>query len=451
MEENYIDKKLKGILESPPDFQPDPLAVQDMQRKLNELPRPEKRRSFLPFLWPLLFLPLFAGAWISYKKYEQLENAYHELNKQITNNQTHTRDSIFIKETIYKFDTIYNVVYKVKYITEEETTKNAREHFYTQSPYPSLLFSSNGLGLSRGLTVQNTGWSLGDNRNSLFAPLPNSSPFYNNSYLTKNNNSTSSNLTNKDEGLANKSSFSFSDPLLLESVPFSFSPSKRKTGILANLDDLIEPVPQERVSRKYYFIPSSFNVGIRTSPSILPTHGLGGSGYSLGLFGAIRFPRNQRLEVGVEYLSMNFELKDADAQNSDFPTVPPNAPTDVLHELKGSFSYLQIPITLRQSFRRNKKFQPMVSAGLVALRPFKYDFKYEYIDGTGEYKLPLVVKNGVFSVDNFRVGIGGEYELRRKLTAGFEVHYQHGVSQGEGAYFPLRYWGLNIGLDYGIW
>ena len=59
--------------------------------------------------------------------------------------------------------------------------------------------------------------------------------------------------------------------------------------------------------------------------------------------------------MAAESLIMDFEAKDPN-QFSTFPILDPKDPTDILHELKGNFSYLQIPVMIRQRMFPNRKF-----------------------------------------------------------------------------------------------
>ncbi|MFK7807944.1 MAG: outer membrane beta-barrel protein [Saprospiraceae bacterium] len=443
MDENYIDKKLKDILESPPEFSPDEAAVADMRRRLGATP-PKKRTAIFPFLWPLLFLPLFIGAWFFYKKYEKLEKAFTVLNSKFIDqqNSTHTRDSIFTQQTIYKIDTVYEIRYQVKYLTEAGEERSNRNP--SQSSYSSYFYYSNRFENSRN-SPKNIYWSLGDYRNSLFAQSPGSSYFNRGRNPFQNNNSPFfKNDISLDKAAANNTF----DLLLLDRLSPFLKVANNDSTIIARLEDEIEPaLAKRRIPTKYFFMPSGYTLGVKYSPVVLPITDYGATASAFGIYGGIKFPRNQELTVGVEYLQLNFEIEDA-AQISEFPVVAPTDPTDVLHEAKGNFSYLQIPVILSQRFRNGKDFQPRVSAGIVAYRPIAYDFVFEYIDGTGEYKTSTSLKEGSFSADNLRFGVGGEYRFWRKLSANFELQYQHGFSQETTAYFPLRFWGINVGLDY---
>ena len=74
MDNNYMDKKLKTILESPPDFIPDEAALNDMQQRLRAVNKPKQKRNILPFLGWIFLIPLLLSLGFIYKKYADLKS-----------------------------------------------------------------------------------------------------------------------------------------------------------------------------------------------------------------------------------------------------------------------------------------------------------------------------------------------------------------------------------------
>ena len=215
-------------------------------------------------------------------------------------------------------------------------------------------------------------------------------------------------------------------------------------------DKLNDAKPSFKKPKKnliYYFQPVGASVGITASTLFanLP-HGLEW-GSSLGVVGELHFMKNVHLQLGVERMSIGFKLED-DGIVGSYPFANPDDPSDVLHEIKGNLSYLQIPIELKKMFRAGKKIQPYFHFGLSAVRPLKQNFDYEYKSFPGEYKTQLNLKDGAFSIGHLRGGIGGAFSFGKKYIAGMGVYYQHGLEIGEGEYFKLRYWGLQANLKY---
>ena len=432
MEDNYFDKKIKGILESSPEFQPDQSALTDMQARLRTIPRPKKKRRGLFFLIPLLLLPVLLGAGFFYKKYDDLKNQVTELNFKISEiNQTLRRDTIIEKQIIHHYDTIHTTVYREKYIKEKQPNKN---NFY-QIGFQPPLYTSNQLNTSPFYTPNILGWSIGNSKNSLFTKNPGSSIFDDDSSI-KNGKSSSGNRLSATDRL--ESLF----PIFVKIA------DRMEPDWILNMKDQLPEYKKQKPKPQHYFIPKGFTFGINYSPYVFPFNVFGSQGNAFGVTGAIEFPGGRSLEIGGTLLNTNFKIKEDPDLYALLPIVDPTDPADFLHEIKGNFRYLEIPVILRQQFRENHDLKPFVSAGFVAYKPFSQEFIYEYLNGFGEYKLNETFKNGTLSVDNLRFGLGAEYALGKHVSAASELQYQHSFSLNANEYFKLRYFALNIGLRY---
>jgi hypothetical protein len=108
MDEQQFDKRLKEILETPPEFELAPSAMKDMQKRLQASKR--KRRG--AWVWwlvaALLLLPLLGGMGYLFAQYQKLQQEVDFLSQQ-SNIQ---RDTVLEKQIIYHFDTIYRTVYR---------------------------------------------------------------------------------------------------------------------------------------------------------------------------------------------------------------------------------------------------------------------------------------------------------------------------------------------------
>ncbi len=433
MDDNYFDKKLKDILESGPDIHPDESAMMDMRQQLRSIEKPKRKRRFLPILLSLLLLPILFGGGYLFQKIKTLNEKVILLSEEIS--KTHYIDTIIQKEIIYQIDTVFNTVYYEKIIREESSDRPRNE-------YNSSLVYRSGIGQPGRYTpfVFNTrvndDWSIGKRRIPLFAQNPSFSLFNENSYYDKED------LSLKKP----KDIFEALDPISTRFFDIAYE-------VEFDMDktvDLSDPsYKKKKTKTAYYFVPIDFSVGLNYNPSVLTFNDFGAQGKTYGANGEIHFAGDRSLTIGAEYLRTSFEIKeDSPELIALFPIVNPTDPMDVLHEVKGTFHYLQIPITLKQKFRTDKKLQTNISAGFVAYQPLKYDLKYEYINSSGEYKLPLTLKNGEFSVDNLRLGIGADYSLSDKISANADLLYQHGFSLNANEYYKLRYWAFNLGLKY---
>ena len=208
----------------------------------------------------------------------------------------------------------------------------------------------------------------------------------------------------------------------------------------------IELATDRRVSPFQKFIPNGLRGAVQLAPLIVPMHDYGGSAFAFGANMEVEFPNYTSMQVGLEMLSMDFEIKN-EAQFNDFPLLDADDPNAILHELKPTFTYLQIPIQLRQKFFYQKSVQATLGLGIIASKPLRQRFVYEFIGDGREFKLQQDLRNGNFSINNLRFLMGAEYELGR-LNIAAELMYQHAFSQNEAEYFALKYWGINMNTSY---
>ncbi|MCB0632505.1 MAG: hypothetical protein KDD15_22355, partial [Lewinella sp.] len=353
MDDNYLDKKLKGILESAPEFRPDPAAMLDMQKRLRDLRNGRDGRRWLPYLGALLMLLLLTGMGFFYRKYDQLNKQFLELDRQLT--QSHRVDTIIEKQIIYHIDTIYQIIRSEPPVSGNYTSYlPGLTGLNTSIILRPATATGNSIGLS---TYKDFGWSLRNAPNSLLALGPGSS-FY---------NTTATALTSKDQQEIEDNPvlpmlLEPIDPLDLPFVNFSqaFHPSLHDQ---LNYDFL--KVRKNKINPIYYFLPVGFRAGIQASPIGVTTFSKESLPYSFGLRTAIVLPQNRELELGGDIWAMQFESKDPDQFGSSFP-VEPNDPNDELHEIKGNLSYLQLRAGIRQRLMADRRFQPFFSVGVVA-------------------------------------------------------------------------------------
>ena len=433
MDDNYLDKKLKDILQSGSQFEPDAAAMHDMQKRLRVVQPAKKNRYGLPILLSILLLFLLSSLGLTYKKQMILSQQVQDLNHQMS--QITQQDSIINSHIIYQIDTIYQVVYQQKHVSSPGLSV-AKLPFFTYHPTTPFITSNSGQLLGQTLNTD-TRWSLTKNGLSLL-DIPSGSSFFESATQEKQDLPEAIHYT------------SLLEPLTGPSLKKLAGHNSTNPSLLSKIDYDFLTVRKNKVKPAYYFIPSGFTAELNASPLLFPTHDFGGSAYSFGAKGSVELPQGRALEVGVELLNMDFELKDNPEKFSIFPVANPNDPTDVLHELKGNLRYVQIPVSIRQRFMSNRKFRPSVALGLVAYRPLRQRFVYEYIDATDEYKLENTFTIGSFSVDNIRVALGFEYSLGNRISIEPELQYQSGSSLNANEYFKLRFWAGNIGLKYKI-
>ncbi|MFK7937448.1 MAG: outer membrane beta-barrel protein [Saprospiraceae bacterium] len=444
MEDNYFDDKLKKILQSPPDFEVDEGAIANMHRKLDAENMGRPHRGLMSYIWwllPLVLLPFLGGGIFLFNKYQNLQEQFEQLTQQV---QTVRLDTVTHKHIIYQYDTIYNVIYQ-----EVAVPRYSSAAISSFSNTFSSSVSTNAPNSSSFLS------SSFDNRN-----LPPPTNARNNEQLgfryarllaAHHYRQTLSATSNN----ASRPIFAW-DRSPLSGIDYASLLGKQvesETPHLINWEDYeIPPFFDKRsmrVNPAYYFIPQGFNVGLQGNPiNVISTNVGNAFGSNFGVSGALAFHNDVALELGVERLGVRFELTDVN-NLQNYPLLPANDPVDLFKELKANLTYLQIPILLTKHFRSEADFRPFIGLGIVAQRPWKQDFEYEYISGVnGEYSLTENLTEGEFSINNIRARLGARYYLGKQLSLTGAAQYQYGFNQGVGEYFQLRYWGLNLGMQY---
>jgi hypothetical protein len=433
MDNNYLDKKLKGILESAPDLPPDPAAMLDMQRRLRDLRSGRRGGAWLPYAGALLLLLLLTGFGFFYRTYDQLNAQVQELNHQLT--QQLRSDTIIEKQIIYRIDTIYQVIYEKQPVSGPLAAMGTA--FSNSNPPPTLSFSSRyGPGLG-SLIYKDLGWSLWGTPNSLLAVGTGSSFF------------KSAAIPATQKLLEEPASFSdLLEPVASLSIPsVSVAHSATQPSLHDQLNYDFVSVRKNTIHPLYYFVPIGLRAGINASSGGITGVKAEGIPYTFGIRGGIVLPQNRELELGGEFWGMNFESRDPDSFGGAFP-VEPREPSDEVHEIKGNLNYLQIRAGIRQRLLAGRKFQPFLSSGVVAHKLLQQRLVYEFTGAAGEYYLEAEQPSGDFSLHHLWVGLGMEYALGKRWSLGSAVNYQYNFSKTSDDYFRLQYWSFRLGINY---
>ncbi|MFK7980158.1 MAG: hypothetical protein AB8G86_09275, partial [Saprospiraceae bacterium] len=169
---------------------------------------------------------------------------------------------------------------------------------------------------------------------------------------------------------------------------------------------------------------------------------------ALGFLGEIEFTRNTRLQFGLDYLNVPLSAEST-AELNQFPSAIPNNPADLLKELYGDFTYLQVPLTLKYIFQPNKKWRPSIGVGMIARLPLKEQLRYEFVSVQGgEYDQIQSIGKGAFAITNARATLGLAYNFYKNYTIQAEGFYNYQFGATTNPYFQFRYGGLNMGLKY---
>ncbi len=449
MERHNTDDLFKKMLENPPPMRPDMDALEDMNRRLDAA---QTKRRGVVWWWPipLLFLPFLLSSIFFYLKYQTAQNSLNELNVQLTNQQLNTQiDTLTQRITIYQYDTVFNRIYQDVIIQRNiseipallatngsvfkqphlpnfgipDLTANSAAAFNT---FDKSSFQPSQLELLRDGKVL----SLGE----IAAVLGNSG------IEIKDNSNNSQARSTLGLLMQHIETLSFLDNRFQYEHQLPPSDHFFNLASKSNVD---------RINPLWYLVPTGFQAGFNWSPFgviKLPTGNK--KVKTIGFLGAVEFTRNTRLQFGVDYLDVPLSAESAE-ELSLFPTVLPNDPADLLKELYGDLTYLQVPITLKYVFQPTKKWKPSIGVGMIARLPLKEQLRYEFISSQGgEYTQTQPISGGTFSVENMRGTIGVEYNFYKNYTIQAEGFYNYQFGESTNPYVRFRYGGLNLGLKY---
>ena len=448
MERHNTDDLFKKMLENPPPMRPDMDALEDMNRRLDAAQT--KRRGVVWWWIPLLFLPFLLSSIFFYTKYQTAQNKLNELNLQLTNQQINTQiDTLTQRITIYQYDTVFNRVYQ-----DVIVQRNISET-------PALLASTGSVFTSPSLP--NFGApDLSANSAAAFNTFDKSSFQPSQLELLRDGKVLSLGqvavvLENSEIGTADNSNNN-----LERSTLESLMQNIETLSFLGNRFQYEHPLPPsdhflnlasksnvDRINPLWYLVPTGFQAGFNWSPFGLIKLPTGNKNVkTIGFLGEVEFTRNTRLQFGVDYLSVPLSAESTE-ELSLFPTALPNDPADLLKELYGDFTYLQVPITLKYVFQPDKKWKPSIGIGMIARLPLKEQLRYEFVSiQGGEYTQPQPLNDGAFSVENMRGTIGIEYNFYKNYTIQAEGFYNYQFGESTNPYVRFRYGGLNLGLKY---
>lgn len=204
----------------------------------------------------------------------------------------------------------------------------------------------------------------------------------------------------------------------------------------------------------YYLLklrPTSF--ALSTSAGISYSLNLGGrTNFVGGLQAEVGYGRNFSFVIGLEYLSNNFKLEFDDddiPELADIESPSPDNLGDILHELYGDFSYLQIPFGIKYVIPTKKRIRPYFGLGLITHKSLKSNLAFEYLSNLEEYKLELNnVLDDRFEINDFWTTIGLQYDISRHWNMFVEGSAQIEFKSQPYRYQNHQYIKTNIGLQY---
>jgi len=180
--------------------------------------------------------------------------------------------------------------------------------------------------------------------------------------------------------------------------------------------------------------PSRINTGAYFKKGFL--FSMNGEGHEARIFGIateLNFGKHLSFLLGIEHLNIRFYLLSTN-ELSHYPRVYPDDPNDSFFGLTSNFSYLQIPIGLKYSIWKDKKFRPYLSTHLIARKPMYQNFNFSYTSNQS-YFINRSFNSAPFVFNSIRQTVGLEYTWRQnlvlKLEAGFENDFRKSLYEFE--------------------
>ncbi|GEM_PF-3099878 len=449
MERHNTDDLFKKMLENPPPMRPDMDALEDMNRRLDAA-QTKRKRVVWWWLIPLLFLPFLLSTIFFYFKYQTAQNNLNELNLQLTDQQLNTQiDTLTQRITIYQYDTIFNQIYQdviiQRNIPEIAALRASNGGIFVPPSLPN--FGAPDLWANSAATAFNTfdkssfqPSQLELLRDGKVLSLGQMALVLGKHEVGVDKNKHSLERSQLTSLMRNIETLSFLDNRFQYEYPLPPSDHFLNLSAKSNVD---------RINPLWYLVPTGFQAGFNWSPFGLISLPTGNNNVkTIGFLGEVEFTKNTRLQFGVDYLNVPLSAESAE-ELSLFPTALPNDPADLLKELYGDFTYLQVPITLKYVFQPDKKWKPSIGVGMIARLPLKEQLRYEFLSSQGgEYTQAQPISGGAFSVENMRGTIGIEYNLYKNYTIQAEGFYNYQFGESTNPYVQFRYGGLNLGLKY---
>lgn len=438
MEKHHTDDLFKKILEQPPPMRPRIEDLEDMNRRLEEENRKQKKTFFwmLPFL---LVLPFLGATAFYYFKYQTANQLIEQL--QTKKEIVETKDTVHQRITIYQYDTIKTVIYEevIAQLPKENTALPtnkghlpyitfAEKNFYKDDPlkknntFDKSSFQPSQLVLLKDEKVLSLSWLK--------------------SILQQG-------TTLKEIDIAKNPKPNWSITEKIGTLSFLVPSLTYQHPLPPNEHFFTLPTIRKRNTNPLgYFIPTGFRGGVSYSPvGRTINSSLTNNMFSWGIIGEIKFTDRTSLQLGIEQLSLSLEAETP----QEVALFPPNLPisdTDFLQEVSGNFKYLQLPFTFQYYFHPDKIWNPYVGIGMIARLPIQAQIQYEWASTQGEYRQTSILNNESFSINNLRTALGIEYTFFTDYTLQLEGYYHHSFEATANPFFQLRYGGLNMGLKY---
>ncbi len=393
-------KQFRDNLERRP---PPPFEKQDWLDLEKRLGQQDKKRPVALILvwlaWPLLFLSLGANALFFF----QLEKG----NSRIASSET-SRDTVFLTQTIFKTDTIYqNRFVQTALLSFPSSATDVHDKIKTPWQAAHLMEPSTAEGFSSNIQNQ---------------------------------------LLENSSALSNTSPFSLLHPL--SSLPHRVPHTVHRT-LAVPLHPVEPAISKPKKTLQYHLSqlrPKGFRLGLTGGWTYPFSKGLKSQGgLSLGAEAAVEFSPRLRMWGSTAYYRARF-VTDRMGDDIGIPVaIPPSDDFDFT-EAEAPQPSWEYGIGLQYSVSTSRKFRPFLGAGwgAVSLLPYEivYDFKNKALGV--EWSLEKTVNRREFLTNLLLLRAGFESEFSKKWNWQLRASYRAGFNK-TGFQTPDMF-GLQVGL-----
>ncbi len=425
MNDNYFDKKIREILQHPPEFEPSPAARRDMRKKLDALARPA-RHAPLPWWWVLFPLGILAGWWWG-----------RHSSPPTSTRIAHARDTIVVEKRFHTRDTVF--IYSSYAPPKRRTAADAQ-------PAPhSWHIRSAGI---------HSGWAAPQP----FAPaqgrleLPPLPPAQGTPALTAAPSplSLAARAPGRSEGTSATSRHFSPAPALATLPPAPIEPRHARDPLLDDDRIVLPPLgtSETELPLWMHFVPVAASVQMTAGPAYFLQRGFEElEGWTLRLSGRLHFARGTFLQAGIGQISQSFKVEDTEVM-ARFPQIEPENPGDQLHDIYAdNLSFVEVPIVVGWEGHWGQ-WRPMLGAGLTLRNALKQQLRYEFIDAQNEYYIPVSFDGGRFDLHTWSVHLGIGRHLWQGLSATAAVRFEKDWRQGVEDVISIQYAAPTLSLRW---
>lgn len=419
MNDNYFDKKIREILQRPPEFEPSPAARKDLLRRLDALGR-NRRRPPVGWWWLLFPAGILLGWWLA-----QLGTP----RSQTMTAHAHQRDTIVVEKWHTRRDTIV-LIQRLETATPPPPNpiNQIDELLAPFNPIVSTWKQSNLSGAggpTDRLPLTSGGTAMG-----YLPPLS---------------------LAAKDARKPASLRRTYAAAPAIERLALQpVDPLRRRDPLLDDDRILLPPLLDHAPTLPLWvhFVPTGLGAAIEGGPAFFAAMGVEDmKGTSWRLHARLHFAGHAFLQTGIGLTTQMFKIEDEELL-ATFPQIEPENPGDKLHDIYAEdLRFLELPLVLGWQGQWGQ-WQPMIGLGITARQPIRQHLRYEFIDATGEYYIPVSFDQHALDLHTWSVHLGMGRHLWRGLSANVALRFEKDWKKGANDLIRLQYLAPSLRLGW---